>query len=357
MRGSLPLCMVWDAMISSHDQHVQILWTFCDDNHLPLQSSPTSITWCSIKGYVEYAGMSIARIPCIKGGLIIHWRLNTILGSRYAQSQGLPWHHLGDGGDNRHFSMSLDDAMPWAWWYMWKALPCLHTTDNADQGCSLVIAWYIIHLITNHVWSRRQGTQAALIAATHKLGRMSILAWMGRSGVFNSFPASIALFGQSPASHIPLAISNAEIRQIFAVSHVSSPGLPSFTMLYDKLIVFSVLLFVGCQMKLLCLTFRLGWYQPLRTNLGMFSMQRQVCSELWKSELMVYLDWVHYISFTHLLPSSLAAYWAYHRDNNQKCRPMAVGTRWITITSHCFWNPIDKAWTTHLIGPDFWWTT
>ena len=160
-----------------------------------------------------------------------------------------------------------------------KASSCFHTTDNADRGCSLVVAWYIIHLITNHVWSRRQGTRAALIAATHELGGMSVLAWTGRSGTFNSFPASIALFGQSPASHIPPAIGNAEIRQIFAVSHVSSPGLPSFTMLYDKLIALSVPLFVGCRMKLLCLTFRLGRYQPLRTNLGMFSVQRQVRSE------------------------------------------------------------------------------
>ena len=90
-------------------------------------------------------------------------------------------------------------------------------------------------------------------------GDTSILAWTGKSGSFNScLPVEITVFNQLPSSHIPLAIATTEMEKIVATLRASSLYLALVMKLYDKFHDLSVPLFVGHQMKLPCLVFKLG---------------------------------------------------------------------------------------------------
>ncbi|KAF8548910.1 hypothetical protein OG21DRAFT_1500722 [Imleria badia] len=99
-------------------------------------------------------------------------------------------------------------------------------------------------------------------------GDTSILAWTGRSGCFNScLPVKIAVFSQLPTSHIPLAITTAEMEKIAAGYRTSSVDLISVTKLYERLNDLPVPVFVGKRMKLPCLVFKLGPLSVSRSTL------------------------------------------------------------------------------------------
>ena len=66
------------------------------------------------------------------------------------------------------------------------------------------------------------------------------------------------MFNQLPSSHIPLAIATTEMEKIVATLRASSLYLALVMKLYDKFHDLSVPLFVGHQMKLPCLVFKLG---------------------------------------------------------------------------------------------------
>ena len=103
-------------------------------------------------------------------------------------------------------------------------------------------------------------------------GDVSILAWTGRSGTFNScLPASITVFSQSPTSHIPPAISDAEMGKTIAALRSLNPTV--ITNLYDRLNGLSVPLFIGRRMKLPCLTFKLGQVSASNGSEGIFRAQ------------------------------------------------------------------------------------
>lgn len=90
-------------------------------------------------------------------------------------------------------------------------------------------------------------------------GDISILAWTGRSGSFNScLPANIDVFSRFATSHIPPAITDTETETIAVGSRASSLNIPLVTRLYDQLNELPVPLFAGRRMKLPCLTFKLG---------------------------------------------------------------------------------------------------
>ena len=90
-------------------------------------------------------------------------------------------------------------------------------------------------------------------------GDTSILAWTGKSGTFNScLPANISVFGELPTSHIPPAISTAEMEIITSTMRTSLFNLTLAITLYDRLHELSVPSFVEQRMKLPCLTFKLG---------------------------------------------------------------------------------------------------
>jgi hypothetical protein len=90
-------------------------------------------------------------------------------------------------------------------------------------------------------------------------GDTSILVWTGRSGTFNScLPANIAVFGQPPTAHIPLAFERAEMDGITSTLRSSSLNSTSLVRLYDRLHELPVPSFVGQRMKLPCIIFKLG---------------------------------------------------------------------------------------------------
>ena len=100
-------------------------------------------------------------------------------------------------------------------------------------------------------------------------GDTSILAWTGKSGTFNScLPASISVFSELPTSHIPPAISTAEIEIITSRMRTSSSNLTSAVKLYDRLHELFVPSFSDRRMKLPCLTFKLGPVSATRSPSG-----------------------------------------------------------------------------------------
>ena len=90
-------------------------------------------------------------------------------------------------------------------------------------------------------------------------GDTSILAWKGKSGSFNScLPANITVFSQLPTSHIPQAITGAEMEIIVAGLRASSLNLTLVTKFYDRLDELRVPSFAGKRMTLPCIVFKLG---------------------------------------------------------------------------------------------------
>ena len=97
---------------------------------------------------------------------------------------------------------------------------------------------------------------AQLLASS---GDTSILAWTGKSGIFNScLPTNIAVFSQLPTSHIPRTITSTEVETITTGVRASSLNVTSVTKLYDRLNELPVPLFSGQRMKLPCIVFKLG---------------------------------------------------------------------------------------------------
>ena len=101
-------------------------------------------------------------------------------------------------------------------------------------------------------------------------GDMSILAWTGESSRFNScLPARITVFNESPMSHLPARISDAEMERVITPLH------PSFNLdvalsLYDRLQELSPPWFSGKRMKLPCIAFRLPPFSRHRTRSGRY---------------------------------------------------------------------------------------
>jgi len=99
-------------------------------------------------------------------------------------------------------------------------------------------------------------------------GDVSILAWTGESGSFNScLPAYIAVFNGPATSHLPPPIPDAEMERIIAGSHTSS-DLDTALKLYDRLNELSSPWFAASRMKLPCITFQLPPLARYRTRSG-----------------------------------------------------------------------------------------
>ena len=88
-------------------------------------------------------------------------------------------------------------------------------------------------------------------------GDLSVLAWTGESGNFNScLPACITVFNKSATLHLPPPIPDAEMEQIILASH-SSFDLDVALRLYDHLVKLSAPWFAASRMKLPCIAFQL----------------------------------------------------------------------------------------------------
>ena len=97
-------------------------------------------------------------------------------------------------------------------------------------------------------------------------GDVSILAWTGESGGYNScLPAHISVFNQPTTSHLPPPIQDAEIEKITA-SHSSSFDLDVALRLYDRLNDLDAPWFAASRMKLPCIAFQLPSLSLYRTR-------------------------------------------------------------------------------------------
>jgi hypothetical protein len=89
-------------------------------------------------------------------------------------------------------------------------------------------------------------------------GDMSILAWTGKSGSFNScLPAHITVFDELATSHLPLPIQDAEMERMITTSDSSSFDLDMAVRLYDRLNELPAPWFAASRMKLPCIVFPL----------------------------------------------------------------------------------------------------
>jgi hypothetical protein len=100
-------------------------------------------------------------------------------------------------------------------------------------------------------------------------GDVSILAWTGESGSYNScLPAHITVFNELATSHLPPPIQDAEMERIITASHSSSFDLDVALRLYDRLNELPAPWFAASRMKLPCIAFQLPSFSPYRTRSG-----------------------------------------------------------------------------------------
>ena len=112
-------------------------------------------------------------------------------------------------------------------------------------------------------------------------GDVSILAWTGESGSYNSFlPAHITVFNQPATSHLPSPIQDAEMERMITASRSSSFDLDVALRLYDRLTELRPPWFIANRMILPCIAFKLPSFSLDRTrpdrvyraNTGAFGM-------------------------------------------------------------------------------------
>ena len=117
-----------------------------------------------------------------------------------------------------------------------------------------------------------EGDQALgrlLVQLLTSSGDISILAWTGRSGSFNScLPTNIIVFNQLPLSHIPPAITTTEMEKLTTTLRVSSLSPALVMELYDQLHDLPLPSCVEQRLKLPCLRFTLGAVTGARNSGG-----------------------------------------------------------------------------------------
>ena len=109
------------------------------------------------------------------------------------------------------------------------------------------------------IYGEGEGSLGRLLA--HVLtgsGDVSILAWTGESGSYNScLPAHITVFSELATSHLPRPIQATEMERMITASDPSSFDLNVALELYDRLDELPAPWFAASRMKLPCIAFKL----------------------------------------------------------------------------------------------------
>ncbi|KAF8554675.1 hypothetical protein OG21DRAFT_1508679 [Imleria badia] len=120
------------------------------------------------------------------------------------------------------------------------------------------------------IYGEGEGSLGRLLA--HVLagsGDVSILAWTGESGSFNScLPANITVFNGPATSHFPLPIPDVDMERIIAAPSSSPFDLDAALKLYDRLDQLPAPWFAASRMKLPCIAFQLPPLSRYRTRSG-----------------------------------------------------------------------------------------
>jgi hypothetical protein len=131
------------------------------------------------------------------------------------------------------------------------------TTLVEDAAYSLLGVFSVTDIPA--IYGEGEGSLGRLLA--HVLtgsGDVSILAWTGESGSYNScLPAYITVFNRPATSHLPKRIPHPEIERLITASDSSSFDLDNALRLYDRLNELSAPWFVENRMKPPCIAFQL----------------------------------------------------------------------------------------------------
>ncbi|KAF8439815.1 hypothetical protein L210DRAFT_3540401 [Boletus edulis BED1] len=142
------------------------------------------------------------------------------------------------------------------------------TTLVEDAAYSLLGIFSVTGLPA--IYGEGEGSLGRLLA--HVLtgsGDVSILAWTGESGSFNScLPTHITVFDGPATSHIPSPIPDAEMERFITAPHASTFDLDVALSLYDRLNQLPAPWFAASRMKLPCIAFQLSPLSPFRTRSG-----------------------------------------------------------------------------------------
>jgi hypothetical protein len=140
------------------------------------------------------------------------------------------------------------------------------TTRVEDAAYSLLGIFSVSGI--NPIYGEGEKSLGLLLA--HVLtgsGDVSILAWTGESGRYNScLPAYIAVFNEPATSLLPRPIQDAEMERMISASHSSSFDLDVALRLYDRLQELPAPWFATSRMKLPCIAFQLPSFSLYRTR-------------------------------------------------------------------------------------------
>ena len=143
-----------------------------------------------------------------------------------------------------------------------------HTTLVEDAAYSLLGIFSVTGIPA--IYGEGGGSLGRLLA--HVLagsGDVSILAWTGEPGSYNScLPAHITVFNELATSHLPLPIQDAEMERIITTSHSSSFDLDMALTLYDRLNELPAPWFAASRLKLPCIAFEVPSFSSYRTRSG-----------------------------------------------------------------------------------------
>ena len=142
------------------------------------------------------------------------------------------------------------------------------TTLVEDAAYSLLGIFSVTGI--SAIYGEGEGSLGRLLAHVLTVsGDVSILAWTGESGRYNScLPAHITVFNELATSHLPPPIEDAEMEGIITASHSSSFDLDVALRLYDRLNELPAPWFAASRMKLPCIAFQLPSFSPYRTRSG-----------------------------------------------------------------------------------------
>ena len=143
-----------------------------------------------------------------------------------------------------------------------------HTTLVEDAAYSLLGIFSVTGIPA--IYGEGEGSLGRLLA--HVLagsGDVSILAWTGEPGSYNScLPAHITVFNELATSHLPPPIQDAEMERIITTSHSSSFDLDMALRLYDRLNELPAPWFAASRLKLPCIAFEVPSFSSYRTRSG-----------------------------------------------------------------------------------------
>ncbi|KAN0082753.1 hypothetical protein V8E55_008548 [Tylopilus felleus] len=149
---------------------------------------------------------------------------------------------------------------------------CLASTRQATEVEDAAYSLFGIFKVAGLPTIYGEGNDSLGRLLSHVLagsGDVSVLAWTGESGSFNScLPSRIAVFISPATSHIPPPIPAAEMERIIKRLYAPSFDLDVALRLYDRLSELPTVWFTATRMRLPCIAFQLPALSRFRTSTG-----------------------------------------------------------------------------------------